>query len=69
MSHEVAAPESLPGGATVIDGRAMADELREELAAQISRSGTRPPGLAKLSLKPNSKECAAPKHFSRSCSV
>ena len=48
MSHEVAAPESLPGGATVIDGRAMADELREELAAQISRSGTRPPGLATL---------------------
>jgi len=48
MSPEVAAPDSLSGGAKVIDGRAMANELRDELAAKISESGTRPPGLATL---------------------
>ena len=34
--------------ATIIDGRAMADELREDLANKIAASGNRPPGLATL---------------------
>ena len=39
---------SRTAGATIIDGRAMADELREDLADKIAASGNRPPGLATL---------------------
>ncbi len=48
MTPSTESTGSRTAGATIIDGRAMADELREDLATKIAASGNRPPGLATL---------------------